>query len=172
MKAARDITVGILVSLAFFISLEFVPHDDLVLIITGIVLLIAALVRGQQLPLMLRVVSTAYVFYWGYSACLVGRTMDEGLSGYTTGMALLFFGLYGAWPVFTFFRLWRLRIAIALASAALPVGFFVAAAVAGAEEYYFVRKYQNTGVGPTPRWTVSNHWLAYDRDAHRLYGSD
>jgi hypothetical protein len=27
-------------------------------------------------------------------------------------------------------------------------------------------------VGPIPRWTVGTHWLAYDRDTGRLYGSD
>ena len=51
-------------------------------------------------------------------------------------------------------------------------GFAMALLVAGIEERVFVIKYRDTGVGPTPRWTVGTHWLAYDRDTGRLYGSD
>jgi hypothetical protein len=48
----------------------------------------------------------------------------------------------------------------------------MAGVVASVEEQLFIYKYRDTGVGATARWTVSNHWLSYDRDAQRLNGSD
>jgi hypothetical protein len=172
MTISRQIFAGILVAMILFVALEFVPDGDLVIMIGGALLLLVVLIRGTKLPLMLRVFITACMFYWAYIACLIGRTMQPGLTGYTVGMALTFFVIYGWWPSLTLFRLWRPKIAVALLCSLLPVALALAAFVAGTEEYLFVRKYHDTGAGVTKRWTVSNHWLSYDKDAHRLDGSD
>ena len=172
MTTSRHILVGVLAGLVFFVALEFVPDGDLVIMIGGALLLLVALIRGTRLPLMLRVFVTACMFYWAYVACLIGRTMQPGLTGYTVGMAFTVFAIYGWWPGIALFRLWRSRTAVGLLCALLPVGLALAAVVAGTEEYLFVRKYHDTGVGVTKRWTVSNHWLSYDKAAHRLDGSD
>ena len=172
MRTSRQIVAGILAGLALFVALEFVPDGDLVIMIGGAVLLLVGLIWGTRLPLMFRAFVTACIFYWAYIACLVGRTMQPGLSGYTIGMALTVFVIYGAWPAIGLFRLWRPKIAVGLLCALLPVSFMLAEVVAGTEEYLFIRKYRDTGVGVTKRWTVSNHWLSYDKDAQRLDGSD
>jgi hypothetical protein len=112
------------------------------------------------------------MFYWAYITCLIGRTMQPGLTRYTIGMALTVFAIYGLWPSVALFRVWRPKIAVGILFTLLPVALALSAAVAGTEEYLFVRKYQDTGVGVTKRWTVSNHWLSYDKDARRLDGSD
>jgi hypothetical protein len=172
MTTSRHIFAGVLAALALFVALEFLPDGDFVIMIGGAFLLLVALLRGARLPLMLRVFITGSLFYWAYIACLIGRTMQPGLTGYTIGRALTMFATFGWWPSLALFRLWRPKIAVALLCSLLPVAFAVAAVVAGAEEYLFVRKYYDTGVGVTKRWTVSNHWLSYDKDARRLDGSD
>jgi hypothetical protein len=172
MTTSRHIITGILSAVVLFVGLEFLEDADLAIMIGGALLLIVALIRGTRLPLMLRVFITACIFYWAYIACLIGRTMQPGLSGYTVGMALTVFAIYGCWPGLALFRLWRPKIAVGVLCALFPVALALAAVVAGTEEYLFVRKYHDTGVGPTKRWTVSNHWLSYDKDAHRLDGSD
>jgi hypothetical protein len=172
MTASRQVFTGTLVALALAVALEFMSHGDLVVIVGGGILLIIALIRGKRLPLALRVFATAMVFYWAYINCLIGRTMQPGLSGYTVRMALTFFAIFGLWPGLALFRLWNSKTTLLLLGLLFPVAFLLASAVAGTEECLFVRKYRVAGVGTTPRWTVSNHWLAYDKVAQRLDGSD
>lgn len=172
MTSSQNITASLIIALLYFVTLDFVPHGGLIFIIVGVALLAIGLHRGTQLPLMLRAFITTSIFYWGSSTFLIGRTMEPGLSSYTVGMAFATFCLYGIWPAFALFRLWRSRVAVVLACLLVPVGFALAAAMAGTEEYLFVRKYQNSGIGPTARWTVSMHWLSYDRETQQLHGSD
>jgi len=172
MTPTRKAIAGIAVALAFFVALEFAPYGDFVFMILGALSLFIVAVRKTHLPLMLRVFITTCIFYWGFSACITGRTMQPGLTRFTAGMALSYFGFLGLWPGIALFKLWHRRIAIGLLCALLPVSFALAVALAGTEEYLFVRKYRDTGVGPTARWTVSMHWLAYDRETRRLGGSD
>ena len=75
-------------------------------------------------------------------------------------------------PGLCLLRLWRWKFGAILLGSLLPVGFALALVVAGIEERLFVIKYRDNGIGPTPRWMVGTHWLAYDRDTRRLYGSD
>jgi hypothetical protein len=89
-----------------------------------------------------------------------------------TYMALIYFGIYGFVPGLCLLRLWRLKLGAILLGSLLPIGFALALLVAGIEERVFIIKYRDTGIGPTPRWTVGTHWLAYDHAAGRLYGSD
>jgi hypothetical protein len=172
VKRGIWIIAGIASALLYFLGLEFLPGGGFAFTVMGVILLLIALARGMQLPLMLRVFMTANVFYWGYVTCLFGRTMAPGLTGHTVGSALAIFAMVGIWPAIVLFRLWRRSPATWLTCALVPIAFCMAALVAGVEEYLFVRKYQDTGVGTTARWTVSQHWLSYDRQTKRLNGSD
>ena len=72
----------------------------------------------------------------------------------------------------TLLPLWRLRRGFLLLCLILPLSFGFGLTVAAIEERIFIYKYRETGVGPTPRWTVWNHWLAYDAETKELTGSD
>jgi hypothetical protein len=172
VKTGSHISVGVVTALALFVAIEFVPHGDIAFMLFAALLFLVALIRGLRLPLAVRVFATACIFYWAYIACLIGRTMRPGLTAYTLGWVLFMFAFYGWWPAPALFRLWRPMIAIGLLCMLLPVGFALAAVVASAEECLFVLKYKDTGVGTTERWTISNHWLSYDKESQRLDGSD
>ena len=98
--------------------------------------------------------------------------MEVGLTRTTIGMAMTCFVIYGIWPGIAFMRLWSARTGILLLCLFLPASLAIAHVVASTEEYLFVQKYKETGVGPTGRWTISQHWLAYDKEHKRLDGSD
>jgi hypothetical protein len=133
---------------------------------------IIGLVFGTRLPIFVRTLFTVLIFYFGGTIALVGRTMEPGLTPYTAGMALEFFALFALWPALSLFRIWSGRLRIALVLLVLPISLALAFSAAAAEEYIFVQKYRVSGVGPTPRWTVSNHWLAYYPETGKLDGSD
>jgi O-antigen ligase len=172
MNAALQSLCGILTAAMLAALCEVLPAGGLVLMVAVAVLALTAAVGGTRLPLGLKVFATASLFYFGYAMCLIGRTMEPRLTTSTVGMALYYFGLFAVVPTLSLLRLWRQRVAVALVIVVLPLSLFAAAVVAGVEEHLFIQKYRDTGVGPTPRWTVSNHWLSYDRVAGKLHGSD
>jgi glucose dehydrogenase len=151
---------------------EVLPGGGLILIVATAALALTAAIGGTRLPLALRLFATIIIFYFGYSMCLVGRTMEPLLTRYTVSMALASFGLFAVVPSLSLLRLWTRRAALVLVIAVLPLSLVAASVVAGIEERIFAQKHRDTGVGPTPRWTVSNHWLSYDRDTQHLNGSD
>jgi len=172
MNGAFHIFCGISATVFLAAVSESLPGGGLILILAAAALALVSAIGGNRLPLALRVFATSFILYFAYSMCLVGRTMEPHFTRYTVSMALTFFGLFAMVPTVSLLRLWRRRIAVALVIAVLPLSLTAAAIVAGIEEHLFVEKYRNTGVGPTPRWTVSNHWLSYDREARHLNGSD
>jgi len=101
-----------------------------------------------------------------------GTHLPLGYTDYSYKMAFMYFGIFAALPALCLARLWRGRMAVLLLTALLPVSLLAAGVVARVEERTFIARYQDVGVGPTPRWTVSMHWLSYDREAQRLNGSD
>ena len=58
MTTTRQVVLGVLVAVALFVALEFVPDGDLVIMIGGALLLLVALIRGTRLRLMFRVIIT------------------------------------------------------------------------------------------------------------------
>jgi hypothetical protein len=134
-------------------------------------LMILGLVFGQKLPLTIRVFATSLFFYYGYSMCLLGRTMEPGINAHTFGAALGM-SIFGLLPALSLVRVWRPALGISLIAILLPLSLGAAFIAAGIEEHLFVRKYRETGVGPTARWTVAHHWLSYNRERQKLYGSD
>jgi len=173
VSTTTQLTIGLAATVAFAIVVELIPVvGGLVWIGVAGVLMIVALVRGQRLPLAFRAFATGVFFYHGYSMCLHGRTMEPGFTRYTVSMALTYFAMFALSPGISLIRIWRPRPGVSLLGLLFSVSFGAAALVAGFEEHFFISKYRDTGIGPTARWTVSHHWLSYDREARRLDGSD
>jgi hypothetical protein len=150
---------------------ELLPDRGMTLLAVVAVFSLTSVIRGHRLPLFVRVFATGATFYIGYVMCLVGRTMEPRLTGYTIQMAFVVFGLYASLPTLALLRIWRGRVRVALVASVFPVSLAVASAVAAYEEHQFIQQHRG-GVGPTARWTVSHHWLAYDAQTQELSGSD
>jgi hypothetical protein len=173
MQDLRRIILVIFLSIGCFVGFGFLPNGELIyLVLLGTALIISLAAGTRHLSLLARVFITTQIFCWNFMLCLLGRTVEPGITRGNTSMALLYFGIYGFVPGLCLLRLWRWKLGAIFLGALLPVGFALALVVAGIEERVFVIKYRDTGIGPTPRWTVGTHWLAYDRDTGRLYGSD
>ncbi len=171
LSSTCSILLGIVATIALAVVDEWVPDRGLILLAVVAALAIAGALRGRQLPLFLRVFATGATFYFGYAVCLVGRTMEPHLTAYTVQAALICFGLYAALPTLALLRIWKGRLGVALVLSMFPASLAAASMVAAYEEHQFVQKHLQ-GVGLTPRWTVSHHWLAYDARTKTLYGSD
>jgi hypothetical protein len=170
-----QIIAGVATGIGFAVLDEvFVTSHEgtIIMLLLDAGLLLVCVVKGRKLPVFLRACASILILYWGYAACLGGRTMEVGLTRTTIGMAITCFIIYGIWPGLVLLRLWTVRTGILLLCVFLPASFLIAHAVASTEEYLFVQKYSDTGVGPTARWTISQHWLAYDKEHRRLDGSD
>jgi hypothetical protein len=163
--------IGIAATVALAVLDEWLPDGGMLLLITAGGVAAMSVIGGQRLPLWMRVFATGTTFYLGYVMCLVGRTMESGFTTYTVQMAFFVFCLYASLPTLALLRVWRGRIRVALVSSVFPISLALASAVAAFEENQFIHQHSN-GVGPTSRWTVSNHWLAYDAETKRLSGSD
>jgi hypothetical protein len=156
-------------SIGCFVGFGFLLNGSLIyLLLFAVALIIGAAAGSRHLSLPARTFITTQIFCWNFMLCLLGRTVEPGITRGNTSMVLLYFGIYGFVPGLCLLRLWRWKFGTILLGALLPVGFALALLVAGIEERVFVIKYRGTGIGPTPRWTVGTHWLAYDRDTGRL----
>lgn len=169
MKNTWQIILVIILAIAFFAGFGFLPNGSpIYLLLFAVALIIGAAAGARLLSLPARIFITTQIFCWNFMLCLLGRTVEPGITRGNTSMVLLYFGIYGIVPGLCLLRLWRWKFGAILLGSLLPVGFALALIVAGIEERVFVIKYRETGIGPTPRWTVGTHWLAYDRDTKRL----
>jgi hypothetical protein len=175
VKPTQQIAFGALAGFAFELIGDLLINASITSVVflslTALIVFCAA-VWGQKAPVPFRSFASALIFYWAVQTCLLGRTTGPGLTAATFGMTVTTFFLLGSWPGLALLRLWSLRRGAILFLALFPVAFLLATSVASIEEYLFVHKYEKTGVGATSRWTVSNHWLAYDKDTRQLGGSD
>ena len=172
MTRFHQIALSFAALAAYIVVSELIPGGgflDLVAIGLGVIL---AVIFGPRLHFCARLFITGVLFDFGYEMCLVGRTSEPGLNGYTAGLALFYFGLFVPMPLCVLLRLWQPRVAVTLAMVSLPICLGLALLAAGTEEYLFVQRYHVTGAGTTKRWTVSNHWLSYDAERQQLHGSD
>ena len=172
MITFRHIVLPIVAVLLFAVFVQFTRIGGVVCIVAMAILTLSGFIFGQRLPFALRVFITGLIIFFGYGMCLSGRAMSPGLTQYTMGMALYVFSLLALMPLLSLVRLWRPRLALLLIAAAFPLCFGLAFLTADVEERLFVRRYHDTGAGPTPRWTDSNSWLSYDAQTERLDGSD
>jgi hypothetical protein len=171
MSTKTQTALGISAMVVLAVLDEQVSDGGITLLVIVAVLAVASAIGGQRLPLFVRVFATGVVFYFGYVMCLVGRTMEPRFTVYTVQMALIAFGLYAALPTLALLRIWRGRVRVAVVASVLPISLAVASGVAAYEEHRFIQEHRH-GIGPTARWTVSNHWLAYDAKTQQLSGSD
>lgn len=171
MTPKMHIGLGIGATVILAVLDESLPDGGLSLLFVVGVLTVMSAIRGPRLPLFVRVLATGATFYLGYVVCLVGRTMEPGFTPYTFQTALMVFGLYATLPTLTLLRLWRGRLRAVVMASVLPVSLVAASAVAAFEEHQFIQQHPQ-GIGRTSRWTVSNHWLAYDAATGVLSGSD
>ncbi len=167
----KEIVIGFLVTLAVAGASEVMPQGGSFLMLVAGGFATANLFGGLRLPFAVRALSTMILFYFGYQICLLGRTTEPGLTRYTIQWMLMAFLLIGLLPSLTLARIWNGKTPILLLTLIFPWSFLAAAGVAEFEEWQFVRKHAS-GVGPTARWTVSNHWLSYDAQTKQLHGSD
>ena len=98
--------------------------------------------------------------------------MGVGVNVHTLTSAMLFFFLFASWPHCVLFRMWRRRAATLWCLMAAPLALVVACVFAGVEEHLFVQKHRAEGADPTPRYTVTMHWMAYDAQSGQLRGAD
>lgn len=168
-KAQSALGIGATVALA--VLDELIADGGMTLLAVVAALAVTSAIGGQRLPLFVRVFATGATFYLGYVMCLVGRTMEPRFTVYTVQMALVAFGIHGTLPTLALLRIWRGRVRAAVVASVFPVSLAVASAVAAYEEHQFIQQHRH-GIGPTARWTVSHHWLAYDAETQVLSGSD
>ena len=168
-KTQTALAIGATIALA--VLDEVLPDGGLLLLVVVAALALASVIWGLRLPIFVRVFATAATFYLGYVMCLVGRTTEPGFTADAVQMALACFALYAVLPTLALLRIWRGRLRVATVASVFPVSLAVASAVAAYEEHQFIQQHRQ-GVGPTARWTVSNHWLAYDGVTRKLSGSD
>jgi hypothetical protein len=171
MNTRSQLILGIILVATAAAATEFLPAGGFIWMLLTTILVLVMVVFGSRLPFIFRVIATGFTFYLAYQMCLLGRTMEPFLSAYTLRMALLHFGIFAALPTIALIRGWQGGSRALVCSLILPVAFVCACSVAAFEESRFISQH-GSGIGPTPRWTVSNHWLAYDPATDRLYGSD
>jgi hypothetical protein len=171
MDSKTQIAFGIAATVAVAVIEERLPDGGVTLLIVAAGLTLISAMGGQRLSLFTRVFATGTTFYLGYVMCLVGRTMEPGFTLYTVQTAFLVFCIYASLPTLALLRIWRGRVRVVIVASVFPVSLAAASAVAGYEEKQFVSEHPN-GIGITKRWTVSNHWLAYDAETKRLNGGD
>lgn len=172
MRASLQISGGVIAGIALAIILETVPYNGISTLIGMVIVTVVGLSAGRSLSLLVRTLFTVSIYYFGATTALVGRTTAPGLTLYTLGWALYCFLLIGLAPALALLQLWVGRPRAVLLGAVLPTSLILAFSLAWVEEAMFVQKHKKLGIGPTARWTVSNHWLSYDAATGKLDGSD
>lgn len=163
-----SIVVGVIAS----ILLRVIPDQGILNWLFMIIITFTGLIFGPRLPIFVRIIFTVLIAYFAIDACLLGRTMEVGITVDNISMALKCFLILALWPSLALLRIWRGRLRILTATLVLPIGLLMACVIAGAEEQIFTSLHRDEGVRPTPRWTFSDHWMAYDSQAKSLIGSD
>lgn len=171
MSSRAQTVAGIGATVALAVFDELIPDGGLTLLLTVAALALASAIMGHRLPLFVRVFATGATIYLGYAMCLVARTMGPGFTGDTVRMALFCFALFAGLPALALLRIWRGRVRVIVVAGVFPVSLAAACAVAACEENQFIQQHPR-GAGPTARWTVSNHWLAYNAETGELSGAD
>lgn len=172
MSTFRNLVFPIAALFMFGAVALLAPVGSFVCMLAVAALMVPGLAFGQRLQMPLRVFITGLVFVFAFALCLSGRVMGAGLTHHTLTMAISAFGIFAALPLLSFLRMWPLRLALLLITAALPICLGLALLAAEVEERSFISRYRESGVGPTPRWTDPNSWLSYDAQTRQLTGTD
>jgi hypothetical protein len=114
-------------SIGCFVGFGFLPNGSLIYLLLFAAALIISLAAGaRHLSLPARIFITTQIFCWNFMLCLLGRTVEPGITRGNTSMVLLYFGIYGFVPGLCLLRLWRLKFGAILLGSLLPVGFAMA----------------------------------------------
>ena len=159
-------TLVVAFSIGCFVGFGFLPNGEpIYLILLGAALIISLAAGTRHLSLPARIFITTQIFCWNFMLCLLGRTVEPGITRGNTYMALLYFGMYGFVPGLCLLRLWRWKFGAIFLGLLLPVGFALALVVAGIEERLFVIKteYNNSNLRncryEEPARTLDGHTL-------------
>lgn len=121
-------------------------------------------------PFFLQVWATIAITAWVFYYALVIRLMGPRLEGF------LEIGLPGFLFVFApailLLVVWGVKRGAKIALVLCATGFILAHLIGSYEEYRFVQKHKETGIGPTARSLQSSSWLAYNAETGELSGSD
>lgn len=130
-----------------------------------------SLIFGCKLRLFIRIFISGIIFYYSFWICLTLRTWEPGNFRVSIIEVPIIYTCIYAFPVLSFTRIWQGKLRSTILITIFPLTFILACMLATYEEYEFVKQHP-TGIGPTPRWTISDSWLAYDAKNKKLYGSD
>jgi hypothetical protein len=171
MSSRGHAILGAAIAIIAAVGLELMPAGGLLAMLITATLTLTVVVRGHELSLTFRMLATVFICCYAYQVCLLGRTMAPYLTAYTFRMAIFHFGIFAALPTIALLRCWQGGARVLVCSLAFPIALICACLVAAFEESQFIDQHR-AGVGPTPRWTVSHHWLSYDSSTGQLNGSD
>jgi hypothetical protein len=119
-------------SIGCFVGFGYLPDGELIyLIVLGVGLIVSLAAGTRHLSLPARIFITAQIFCWNFMLCLLGRTVEPGITRGNLSMMLIYFGIYGIIPGLCLLRLWRLKLGAIFLGSLLPVGFALALVVAG-----------------------------------------
>ena len=170
MGVKLQTSLGLAATLTLVLISELLPVSGLTLVAVAL-LTLASAIGGIRLPLFLRVFTTGATIYLGYLMCLLGRTTGPHFTVNTALAASFIFGAFVTLPMLALLRIWSGHLRVVIVASLFPISLAIASAVAAFEEHEFIQQHRE-GVGPTPRRTVSHHWLAYDAQTKRLSGAD
>src|ERR1035437_9584437 len=106
MQDLRRIILVVFLSIGCFFGFGFLPNGELIyLVLLGAVLIISLAAGTRHLSMPARVFITTQIFCWNFMLCLLGRTVEPGITGGNTSMALLYFRIYGFVPGLCLLRL-------------------------------------------------------------------
>lgn len=171
MNVILQTSLGLIATLTLVLVGELSRVGGLMLLAVVALLAVASAMWGKKSPLFLRVLTTGATLYYGYLMCLLGRTTGPHFTVNTALAASFMFGAFVTLPLLALLRIWSGHLRVVIVACLFPISLAAASAVAAFEEHEFIQQHRE-GVGPTPRRTVSHHWLAYDAQTKRLSGAD
>src|ERR1035441_1018883 len=96
MQNKWRMTLVVAFSIGCFVGFGFLPNGEpIYLLLFAAALIIGAAAGVRHLSLSARIFITTQIFCWNFMLCLLGRTVEPGITKGNTCMVLLYFGIYG-----------------------------------------------------------------------------
>src|ERR1019366_9470922 len=101
MQDKWRMTLAVAFSIGCFVGFGFLPNGEpIYLVLLGAALIISLAAGVRYLSLPARIFITTQIFCWNFMLCLLGRTVESGITMGNTSMVLFYFGIYGIVPGF------------------------------------------------------------------------
>jgi len=171
---SREAFSGAAAAAAVFVADQYLTLNQLdltpyffkfVLLVT----FITATVFGPRMPLSLKTWSTGIFLIWGLYGSIGGRTVNVHITAETITWSIFTFAFMSLPLLLPLYRLWGRSLKSTIATAFPIVTLLLGILIGTIEEKIFILHHEN-GVGPTPRWLVNSHWIAYEKG--KLRGGD